>query len=122
MRHKLRALLVAATCVAAAVSFGCSKVTSCGVSPVEIEELREDVTNLDKDLAVVHERAQALTDELAAKQADLASKKDKPDELRRKLDLLKRGSGRIEKKTTDKGKDAQSDKKTSDSKGKKGSS
>jgi len=120
VRQRLRALLVAATCVAAAVSFGCSKVTSCGVSPVEIEELREDVSVIDKDLAVVHERAQALDDELAAKQADLDSKKDKPDELRRRLELLKRGSGRVEKKTT--GKDAKTDTKASDSKGKKGSS
>jgi chromosome segregation ATPase len=119
VRQRVRALLATATCVAVAMSVGCSKVTSCNVSPVEIEELREDVSVLDKDLAGVHERAQALADELAAKQADLDSKKNKPEELRRRLDLLKRGSGRIEKKTT--GKDSKGAK-TSDAKGKKGSS
>jgi hypothetical protein len=73
-------------------------VETCNVSPIEIEELREDISIIDKDLAGVHERAQGLADDLAAKQADLDSKKDKPAELRRRLDLLKRGSGRIEKK------------------------
>jgi chromosome segregation ATPase len=73
-------------------------VETCGVSPIEIEELREDISIIDKDLGGVRERAQQLADDLAAKQADLASKQDKPAELRRRLALLKAGSGRIEKK------------------------
>lgn len=97
MRKDLRAWLAGAAC-AAVVSAGCSKVETCSVSPIEIEELREDISIIDKDLAGVNERAQQLSDDLAAKQADLDSKKDKPAELRRKLELLKRGSGRIEKK------------------------
>jgi len=101
VRKGIRAWLAGAAC-AAVVSAGCSKVETCNVSPVEIEELREDIGIIDKDLAGVHERAQALADDLAAKQADLDSKKDKPAELRRKLDLLKRGSGRIEKKPAQK--------------------
>ena len=47
-----------------------------------------------------------LADDLAAKQADLNSKKDKPAELRARLELLKRGSGRIEKKKPDTSKPA----------------
>lgn len=97
MRKEFRAWLAGAAC-AAVVSVGCSKVETCAVSPIEIEELREDISIIDKDLAGVNERAQQLADDLAAKQADLDSKKDKPAELRRRLELLKRGSGRIEKK------------------------
>lgn len=97
MRKDIRAWLAGAAC-AAVVSVGCSKVETCNVSPIEIEELREDISIIDKDLAGVHERAQALSDDLAAKQADFDSKKDKPAELRRRLEMLKRGSGRIEKK------------------------
>ena len=105
MRKGFRAWLAGAACLAV-VSTGCAKIESCAVSPVEIEELREDISVIDKDLAGVHERAQALSEELAAKQADLNSKKDKPAELRAQLDLLKRGSGRIEKKPAATGKDA----------------
>lgn len=97
MRKDIRAWLAGAACAAVA-SVGCSKVETCNVSPIEIEELREDISIIDKDLAGVHERAQALSDDLAAKQTDLDSKKDKPAELRRRLEMLKRGSGRIEKK------------------------
>ncbi len=97
MRNGIRTWLAGATCAAVMLT-GCSKVETCNVSPIEIEELREDISVIDKDLAVVHDRARQLSEELATKQAELDSKKDKPDELRRRLELLKRGSGRIEKK------------------------
>ncbi|HEX5132055.1 MAG TPA: hypothetical protein VFX92_06170 [Candidatus Krumholzibacteria bacterium] len=100
MRVPFRAWLAGVACVVA-VSAGCSKLETCNVSPIEIEELREDISIIDKDLAGVNERAQQLSDDLAAKQADLDSKKDKPAELRRRLAVLKAGSGRIEKKPAD---------------------
>jgi chromosome segregation ATPase len=100
VRKAIRAWLIGAACAAVATA-GCAKVESCSVSPIEIEELREDIGVIDKDLEGVHDREQQLADDLAAKQADLNSKKDKPAELRARLDLLKRGSGRIEKKKTD---------------------
>lgn len=85
-----------------AASFGCAKVPPCTVSPIDIEETREDVKILDRDLAAAKARAEQLTDELAKKKAELDSKKDKPDELRKKLDDLKKGSGRgDEKKESD---------------------
>jgi len=105
VRKAIRAWLAGAAC-AAVVSTGCSKVETCSVSPIEIEELREDIGVIDKDLDGVHEREQQLADDLAAKQADLNSKKDKPAELRARLELLKRGSGRIEKKKADTSKPA----------------
>jgi chorismate mutase len=106
-------LAVAACACAVAVSTGCTKIESCNVSPIEIEELREDISIIDKDLGGVHERRQQLADELAAKQADLDSKQDKPEALRARLELLKRGSGRIEKKTDAKKTDTKKDSKGS---------
>jgi chromosome segregation ATPase len=84
-------------CAASAVSIGCSKPVTCTVSPVEIEELREDVAVVQKNLATARERRDNLNKELAVKEADLDSKKDKPAELRTRLEELRRGSGRVEK-------------------------
>lgn len=77
---------------------GCSQISPCTVSPVEIEETREHVGLLDKDLTTARDRAKQLREELAAKQAELAGKKDKPGELREKVEELKKGSGRDEEK------------------------
>jgi chromosome segregation ATPase len=71
------------------------------VSPVEIEELREDVAGVEKNLASARERVANLTKELAMKEADLESKKSKPDELRARLEALRQGSGRAEKDKKD---------------------
>ena len=95
--------------VSSAFAGGCSHVQPCTVSPVEIEETREHVGILEKDLATARDRAKQLRDELAAKQAELASKKDKPGELSKKVDELKKGSGRDDEKKdgdADEGKDA----------------
>jgi hypothetical protein len=64
------------------------------VSPIEIEETREGVKLLEKDLVEARARANQLSEELAAKQAEFESKKDKPEELRKRLEELKKGSGR----------------------------
>jgi septal ring factor EnvC (AmiA/AmiB activator) len=88
-----------------AAVFGCAKVPPCTVSPVEIEETREDVKILEKDLVSAKERAKQLSDELAKKKAELDSKKEKPGELRKKLDELEKGSGRHESQKKDKDKD-----------------
>ena len=102
MRNVFRTWLVGAVCAVSAVFVGCSKPINCTVSPVEIEELKEDVAGVEKNLATARERKDNLTKELAVKQADLDSKKDKPDELRARLEELRRGSGRVEKpKATD---------------------
>jgi septal ring factor EnvC (AmiA/AmiB activator) len=77
---------------------GCAQIPECTVSPIEIEETREDVKVLEKDLVEARGRAKKLSDELASKQAELESKKDKPKELRKKLKELKKGSGRDDDK------------------------
>jgi len=75
---------------------GCATIPPCTVSPIEIEVTREDVKLLEKDLVVARDRAKKLSTELASKKAELNGKKDQPDELRRKLVALKKGSGRHE--------------------------
>jgi septal ring factor EnvC (AmiA/AmiB activator) len=81
-----------------AVAFlGCAKTTTCQVSPVELEELREDIAVLQKDLKTAKDREAQLTADLAAKKADLAAKQAKPAELRAQLDQVKRGAGKTEK-------------------------
>jgi len=87
------------------LSLGCATIPPPTVSPVEIEETREDIKILEKDLATARSRAQALTTELNAKKADLDGKKDKPAKLKKKLKNLKKGSGRDDKQKKKKKKD-----------------
>ncbi|MDH3197418.1 MAG: hypothetical protein OEO21_04180 [Candidatus Krumholzibacteria bacterium] len=94
MRNTVRSWLAAVCFGGAALGFGCAQLPPCTISPVEIEETREDVKVLHKDLAEAKDRAQKLSAELAAKKAELDSKKDKPAEMRAKLKDLKKGSGR----------------------------
>ncbi|MCI0450874.1 MAG: hypothetical protein L0Z51_00620 [Candidatus Latescibacteria bacterium] len=102
MRKLLRAWLVVVALTVSAATFGCGTAPTCNVSPVEIEELREDIAVVNKNLATARERADNLEKELAAKQADRDAKKDRPAELRARLEALRKGSGRVDKtKTTD---------------------
>jgi len=80
-------------------SFGCSSAPPCPVTPINIEETREDAKVLERDLTAARDRADKLKAELDEKQAKLNERKDKPDELRQKLDELKKGSGRFEEKS-----------------------
>lgn len=102
MRKTVRSWFATVCVGVAALALGCAKVPPCTISPIEIEETREDVKVLEKDLTEAKDRAQKLSAELAAKQAELDSKKDKPAEMRAKLKELKKGSGR---KTDDEAKD-----------------
>ena len=98
MRNERRVRLTWAACAIISMCFvGCAKAPNCKVSPVELEELREDITNLQKDLKTAKDREAQLTADLAAKQADLATKRGKPDELRAQLEAVKKGAGKTEK-------------------------
>lgn len=102
MRTKIHRWVIGPAFFFMAASFGCAKVPPCTVSPIEIEETREDVQILDRDLASAKAQAKELSDVLAKKKAELDSKKDKPGELRKKLKELEKGSGRDkEEKDTD---------------------
>ena len=80
---------------------GCSTAPTCKVSPVELEELREDIAVLQKDLQSARDREAQLAADLAAKKADLETKRGKPAELRAQLEQIRKGSGRTEKDKTD---------------------
>ncbi|MFH1755848.1 MAG: hypothetical protein ABIA59_09115 [Candidatus Latescibacterota bacterium] len=82
-------------------SFGCSAAPPCPVTPIHIEETREDVKILERDLAASRDRADKLKAELEEKKARLEERKDKPEELREKLEELKKGSGRGEEEKSD---------------------
>jgi septal ring factor EnvC (AmiA/AmiB activator) len=93
-----RVPLTWATCAIISMCFvGCAKAPTCKVSPVELEELREDISVLQKDLKNAKDREAQLTADLATKQADLAAKRPKPDELRAQLEQVKKGVGKTEK-------------------------
>ncbi len=94
MRTTIRHWVVGPVFLVLVGAFGCAKVPPCTVSPIDIEETREDVKILDKDLIAAKSRAKQLSDELAKKKAELERQKDKPKELRKKLDELEKGSGR----------------------------
>jgi septal ring factor EnvC (AmiA/AmiB activator) len=81
--------------------FGCSTAPTCKVSPVELEELREDIAGLQKDLKNARDREAQLTTDLATKKADLETKRGKPAELKAQLEQVKKGAGKTEKPKTD---------------------
>lgn len=108
MGKLIRPLIVGLFCVYTGL-LGCAEVPPGSVSPVDIEETREDVKILEKDLVAARDRAQTLSAELAARQAEHEDKKDKPDEMRKKLDDLKKGSGRVERNRRAKKKDKDGD-------------
>ncbi len=89
------------TVILLTASFGCSSAPPCPVTPIHIEETREDVKVLERDLAAARDRADKLKTELEEKKARLEERKDKPDELRKKLDELKKGSGRSDEEKSD---------------------
>jgi hypothetical protein len=97
LRKTIGHWVVGTSFVLAIGALGCAKVPPCTVSPINIEETREDVKILEKDLVAARARAGELREELASKKAELDSKKDKPKELRKKVDELKKGSGRDDK-------------------------
>lgn len=98
MRNGHRARLTGAACAVVSLCIiGCSQAPTCKVSPVELEELREDISVVQKDLKTAKDRQQQLAADLASKQAALEAKRGTPDELRRRLEAIKKGSGRTEK-------------------------
>ncbi len=96
MRSKMTLLILFS--FLAPLAAGCSSAPPCTVSPIEIEETRADTKDLDKNLEEARKRAKKLETRLAAKKKEFEKKKDVPAKLRKKLDELKKGSGRDEKK------------------------
>jgi len=93
VRRTTIALILLFTILAPLV-LGCSSAPPCTVSPIEIEETREDVKNLDESLQKAKEKMRGLQAKLDEKKKEYQAKKDKPAELRKKVEELKKGSGR----------------------------
>lgn len=94
MRKRAVVSLIALFALLAPVFIGCSSAPPCTVSPIEIEETREDMKTLDKNLQEAKERVESLQERLAKTRKEYDSKKDKPAELRKKVEELEKGSGR----------------------------
>lgn len=102
MRTGRRVPLIGAACALIATALiGCAPAPQCQISPVELEELREDIAVLQKDLKTARDREAQLSADLATKKADLETKKGKPAELRAQLEQVKKGAGKTEKAKTD---------------------
>jgi peptidoglycan hydrolase CwlO-like protein len=93
VRRTMIELIIVITFLAPLI-VGCSSAPPCTVSPIEIEETREDHKNLDKSLQEANGKAQDLQRQLTEKQKEHDSKKDEPAVLQKKLEELKKGSGR----------------------------
>ena len=96
MRKRIHAWAAGVGFCIAAGAMGCAEIPPCTVSPVDIEETREEVKIVEKNLVEARSRASELREELARKRAELNAKKDKPPELRKKVEKLQKGSGRHE--------------------------
>jgi peptidoglycan hydrolase CwlO-like protein len=94
VRKRAVVLMIALFALLAPLFIGCSSAPPCTVSPIEIEETREDVKSLDASLEQAKERVRSLQDKLSEKQKEYETKKDKPADLKKKVGELEKGSGR----------------------------
>jgi septal ring factor EnvC (AmiA/AmiB activator) len=98
---RIRIFIAAALGVVLAASntfVGCATAPmQCGVSPVDIEEVKSDTRDLEKELAEVQGRLKVAQDDLARWQARLADRKQERPRLQAELERLKKHSGVTEK-------------------------
>lgn len=87
-------VLITLLLAAAFVSAGCSKKQQCTTSLVTLDETRLDAETYEQEAAETARNAADLEQRLAQKKSDIAAIKDKPAELRKKVEELKKGSGR----------------------------
>jgi DNA repair exonuclease SbcCD ATPase subunit len=98
---RIRVVLAAALGVALAGlnSFiGCATApTVCGVSPIDIEEVKSDSRDRQEELAEFQQRLTVAQEDLARWEARLAEREAEKPELRAELERLKKMSGVTEK-------------------------
>lgn len=87
-------ILVVALGVLVAFILGCGPKPPCPVPMSEVKSAQDKTATAEGALSKVQAEKASLEKELAGKQATLDSLKGKPDELGKKLDNLKKGSGR----------------------------
>jgi septal ring factor EnvC (AmiA/AmiB activator) len=79
---------------AALLSGGCSEAPPCQTSLVTLDEARLDAETYEQEAAETAKNAADLEKKLAQKKEEIDSVKDKPAELKKVVDTLKKGSGR----------------------------
>ena len=95
MRRTSYPFVVALFIMTCGLAGGCAQIPPCTVSPIEIEETREDVKVLEKDLVAARDRAKKLSDNPRLQAGRTGQQEGRsPPKLRKKLKELKKGSGR----------------------------
>lgn len=75
-------------------AMGCGPKPPCPVGPDAVRQAQEATEKVQSELGAATAERERLEKELKDKQATLDSLKGKPDELEKKLEALKKGSGR----------------------------
>ncbi len=106
MRHNIfqRVVLFVALCSLVAI-LGCAAPKVCTVTPIDIEELKSDIRDLDAQLAKANERLATVEAELADWEAQRDNKSTQVPVLQAELERLKKASGvtvkPVEEETTE---------------------
>lgn len=106
VRHNIfqRVVLFVALCSLVAI-LGCSTPKVCTVTPIDIEELKSDIRDLDAQLEQARSRLAIVEADLADWEAQRADKAAQVPALHAELDRLKKASGvtvkPVEEETTD---------------------
>lgn len=98
MRYQIvqHVVLMLALCSVAGF-IGCSAVKPCTVSPVDIEELKSDIRDVDAQLATAKATLAKVQADLAAAEERLAKRRAEIPQLQAELVRLKKASGVTEK-------------------------
>lgn len=95
-RFRQRALLFVALCSLAGY-LACAAPKPCTISPVEIEELKSDIRDLDAQLAARKQELAKLEAEVADLTARIEGRRSQVPALQAELTKLKKASGVTEK-------------------------
>ena len=94
MRHQILLYVVLVLTFCAVAGFlGCSKMKPCTVTPVEIEELKSDIRDVDGQLASAKEALARVQADLASWEERLAERRSEIPQLEAELARLKKASG-----------------------------
>ncbi len=95
MKAKFCASITIVLLIGAGVVFGsCAKKEQCTTSLVVLDETRLDAETYEQEAAETARNAADLEQRLTQKKNEINAIKDKPSELRKKVEELKKGSGR----------------------------
>jgi septal ring factor EnvC (AmiA/AmiB activator) len=76
------------------LAVGCGPKPPCPVTPGAVKQAQAETEKFQSEQAATEAEIEELEKELAAKQAELEQLRGKPEELEKRLEELKKGSGR----------------------------